>query len=253
MFPISLLTMVKIFVGNLNPSSKALDLRKRFELYGKVTECDIVNNYAFVHMDSEADAEAAIAKLHNSEFDGAKINVELSHGKRSSGGGVMRRRFYDRRYRDDYREDRFRGASRPYPGGPGDPGRDRYGSSAWDDGYHRPYSQPNGPRGEACLLLSFRVDYDYPPNGAPGRHPDRKFERGRGPFRDGPFSSSYRAPEMEPIPPVDYQRRGSPPRGRYEGRESFGDYGRYYDAGGIAQARPEEFYDSYGGANYDYS
>lgn len=40
--------MVKIFVGNLNPSSKSQDLRKRFELYGKVTECDIVNNYAFV-------------------------------------------------------------------------------------------------------------------------------------------------------------------------------------------------------------
>lgn len=40
--------MVKIFVGNLNPSSKSVDLRKRFELYGKVNECDIVNNYAFV-------------------------------------------------------------------------------------------------------------------------------------------------------------------------------------------------------------
>ncbi|CDS38074.1 RNA binding protein 4 [Echinococcus multilocularis] len=84
--------MVKIFVGNLNPSSKSQDLRKRFELYGKVTECDIVNNYAFVHMESQADAEAAISKLHNSEFDGAKINVELSHGK-GSGGGPMRRRF----------------------------------------------------------------------------------------------------------------------------------------------------------------
>ncbi|VDK35302.1 unnamed protein product [Taenia asiatica] len=84
--------MVKIFVGNLNPNSKSQDLRKRFELYGKVTECDIVNNYAFVHMESQADAEAAISKLHNSEFDGAKINVELSHGK-GGGGGPMRRRF----------------------------------------------------------------------------------------------------------------------------------------------------------------
>nr|VZI53809.1 unnamed protein product [Spirometra erinaceieuropaei] len=165
--------MVKIFVGNLNPSSKAADLRKRFELYGKVTECDIVNNYAFVHMDSESDAEAAIAKLHNSDFDGAKINVEMSHGKRTS-GGPMRRRFNDRRpSRDDYR-DRFRGPPRPYMDGPegsrgpygpdGMPMRSsRFGPPAWDEGYPGPYPQRSGPRG-----------YDYPPSSAPSRYPDRE-------------------------------------------------------------------------------
>ncbi|BHF81247.1 hypothetical protein SprV_0702437700 [Sparganum proliferum] len=164
-------------------------------------------------MDSEADAEAAIAKLHNSEFDGAKINVELSHGfvappDRIPVGLVI-----------------LVVIDTAHPGMTATivliPSR------TVREVRHVYYPE-------------FHVDYDYPPNGAPGRYPDRDFERGRGPFRDAPFSSNYRGPDMEPIPPVDYQRRGSPPRGRYEGR-------------GAAQARPGEFYDSYGGGNYDYS
>lgn len=43
------LTMpTKIFVGNVNPTTKAEQLRVLFEKYGKVTECDIIRNYAFV-------------------------------------------------------------------------------------------------------------------------------------------------------------------------------------------------------------
>ena len=38
----------KIFIGNVNPNTKADQLQVLFEQFGKVTECDIIKNYAFV-------------------------------------------------------------------------------------------------------------------------------------------------------------------------------------------------------------
>ncbi|CAH8458318.1 unnamed protein product [Dicrocoelium dendriticum] len=151
--------MVKLFVGNLNPQSKASDLRKKFEAFGTVTECDVVNNYGFVHMEKESEAEAALAGLQDAILDGVKINVERSHGKRSGGPGPMRRR--EGRFRDGP-ADRFRGPPPRYMGAGPPPRMGRYGPG-FDDGYGGPYGPPPprvSPRG-----------YDYPPNGTPGRYP----------------------------------------------------------------------------------
>ncbi|CAH8828859.1 unnamed protein product [Trichobilharzia szidati] len=134
--------MVKIFVGNLNPESKASDLRKKFEAFGKVTECDVVNNFGFVHMEKESEAEAAIAGLQNAFLDGVKINVERSHGKRGGGPGPARRR-NDGRYRD-YPTDRGQRGQPPpryMNSGPPPPRMGRYGP-AWNDGYSGPYGPP---------------------------------------------------------------------------------------------------------------
>lgn len=68
----------KIFVGNIASGSKDADLQALFEAFGEVTECDIVSNYAFVHMANEAEAKAAIAALHQSTFNGVQIRCELS-------------------------------------------------------------------------------------------------------------------------------------------------------------------------------
>lgn len=38
----------KIYIGNLPETCRRVELQKMFELYGKVIECDIVRNYAFV-------------------------------------------------------------------------------------------------------------------------------------------------------------------------------------------------------------
>ncbi|VDQ15786.1 unnamed protein product [Trichobilharzia regenti] len=134
--------MVKIFVGNLNPQSKASDLRKKFEAFGKVTECDVVNNFGFVHMEKESEAEAAIAGLQNAFLDGVKINVERSHGKRGGGPGPARRK-NDGRYRDYPTERGQRGQPPPryMNSGPPPPRMGRYGP-AWMDGYSGPYGPP---------------------------------------------------------------------------------------------------------------
>ncbi|KAM9406788.1 RNA-binding protein 4.1-like isoform 2-T3 [Salvelinus alpinus] len=73
--------MVKIFIGNLSPNTMAEELRSLFSQYGKVSECDIVKNFGFVHMKDKAEAEEAIKNLHHYELNGEQMNVEMSRGR----------------------------------------------------------------------------------------------------------------------------------------------------------------------------
>ena len=52
--------MVKIFVGNIAEGVTDGELRVLFEKYGKVSECDVLGSYGFVHMETEVESEAAI-------------------------------------------------------------------------------------------------------------------------------------------------------------------------------------------------
>ena len=58
----------KLHVGNIACTNQ--ELRARFEEYGAVLECDIVKDYAFVHMERMDDALEAINKLDNTAFKG---------------------------------------------------------------------------------------------------------------------------------------------------------------------------------------
>ncbi|XP_020792133.1 RNA-binding protein 4.1-like isoform X1 [Boleophthalmus pectinirostris] len=73
--------MVKIFVGNLAAETTSDELLSLFSQYGKISECDIVKNFGFVHMDDKAQAEEAIRNLHHYELNGQPMNVEMSRGK----------------------------------------------------------------------------------------------------------------------------------------------------------------------------
>lgn len=78
----------KIFVGSLPQATKPEEVRRLFENYGVVTECDVMNRCAFVHMQTPDMVDNAIQALHNSEFRGATINVERGRTKdRGEGGG----------------------------------------------------------------------------------------------------------------------------------------------------------------------
>lgn len=80
-----------MFVGSLPQGSKPEDLRKLFERFGAVTECDIMNRCGFVHMQTEEQASAAIRALNNTSFNGGVISVERGRikerGQRSGPGG----------------------------------------------------------------------------------------------------------------------------------------------------------------------
>ncbi|KAM8946953.1 uncharacterized protein RCH25_050119 isoform 2-T2 [Pelodytes ibericus] len=69
----------KIFVGNVSSACDVSELRKMFQVYGRVVECDVVKDYAFVHMERESDAREAIENLNGKELKGKRINVELSY------------------------------------------------------------------------------------------------------------------------------------------------------------------------------
>ncbi|VEL16736.1 unnamed protein product [Protopolystoma xenopodis] len=258
--------MVKIFVGNLNPSSKSAELRKKFEKFGKVTECDIVNNYAFVHMENESDAKAAISSLHNSDFDGSKINVEHSHGKRGgagSGGGPMRRRFEQGRGPRDYPPERFRGPPRNYMSGPPPPSSrsERYGQPGWDEVC--PFRNYDLSLPDLIIFLFNLGGYDYPPSGPGSRYPPDPVRprEGRAPMM--PESGYRSAPSREQMPPPtrDYPPKESRRYDSYDGY-SADSYDRYRDSAPAPPSHPrQDYYENYGSyssggtaaaGNYDY-
>ncbi|EHB18262.1 RNA-binding protein 4 [Heterocephalus glaber] len=68
----------KLHVGNISPTCTNKELRAKREEYGPVIECDIVKDYAFVHMEPAEDAVEAIRGLDNTEFQGKRMHVQLS-------------------------------------------------------------------------------------------------------------------------------------------------------------------------------
>ncbi|XP_070313783.1 RNA-binding protein 4 isoform X4 [Odocoileus virginianus] len=66
-------TSTKLHVGNISPTCTNKELRAKFEEYGPVIECDIVKDYAFVHMERAEDAVEAIRGLDNTEFQVFRI------------------------------------------------------------------------------------------------------------------------------------------------------------------------------------
>ncbi|XP_062904222.1 RNA-binding protein 4B-like isoform X1 [Mobula hypostoma] len=71
----------KLHVGNVGTGCTSQELQAKFEEYGTVLECDIVKDYAFVHMERSEDAMEAIRGLDGTEFKGKRMQVELSKSR----------------------------------------------------------------------------------------------------------------------------------------------------------------------------
>ncbi|XP_077597659.1 splicing factor 1 isoform X2 [Stigmatopora nigra] len=76
----------KLHVGNIACTNQ--ELRAKFEEYGSVVECDIVKNYAFVHMERMEDAMEAIHQLDNTAFKGKLMSVKLSTSRLRTAPGM---------------------------------------------------------------------------------------------------------------------------------------------------------------------
>lgn len=164
-----------MFVGSLPPQATTDDLRKLFENYGAIAECDIANRCGFLHLEDADLAMKAIQDLNGTDFMGGKISVEKGRVKPRGfgrggrgGGGPMRGGRGGDRGGPYSRGGDFRGGPRNGYGGGRDfgsygGGGDRYGGG----GYDRP------PR-------------DFGPGGG--------FGGGRGGFAGGdrrPFNNSF--------------------------------------------------------------
>ena len=85
----------KLYVGNLPYETTESDLQTLFESAGQVSTINIVRDratgqargFAFVEMQTDADAQSAIQKLNDTELDGRKLAVNEARPKPTGGGG----------------------------------------------------------------------------------------------------------------------------------------------------------------------
>ncbi|RCN50691.1 hypothetical protein ANCCAN_03304 [Ancylostoma caninum] len=84
--------MVKLFVGNLADTVDSTKLKQVFQQFTKVTECDVVKNYAFVHIDDD-DVQSIISRLNGYNLEGKAIHIQLSTSKLRSQPGMSNQCF----------------------------------------------------------------------------------------------------------------------------------------------------------------
>ena len=85
----------KLFVGNLSFNTDERRLEELFATVGPVDTVNIVRDqmtgrargFAFVEMQTDADAQSAIQKLNDTELDGRKLAVNEARPKPTGGGG----------------------------------------------------------------------------------------------------------------------------------------------------------------------
>ncbi|MBN1920833.1 MAG: RNA-binding protein [Anaerolineae bacterium] len=85
----------KLYVGNLPYSTTEEDLRELFSQAGAVTSVALIKDrdsgrskgFGFVEMESAADAQAAIAKFNNYEYQGRNLTVNIARPREDRGGG----------------------------------------------------------------------------------------------------------------------------------------------------------------------
>jgi RNA recognition motif-containing protein len=85
----------KLFVGNLSFNTDEHRLEELFQTVGPVDTVNIVRDqmtgrargFAFVEMQTDADAQNAIQKLNDTELDGRKLAVNEARPKPTGGGG----------------------------------------------------------------------------------------------------------------------------------------------------------------------
>jgi RNA recognition motif-containing protein len=84
---------MNMYVSNLGFRTSDQDLKKLFEQYGSVSSARVITDrttgksrgFAFVEMNSQPEAEAAMAALHEKEFDGRAISVTVAREKQEGG------------------------------------------------------------------------------------------------------------------------------------------------------------------------
>jgi len=77
---------IKLFVGNLPFSAAEKDLQDHFAQAGSVVSATIMQDrntgrsrgFAFVEMNTQAEAEAAISQFHGKEFQGRALTVNVA-------------------------------------------------------------------------------------------------------------------------------------------------------------------------------
>ena len=86
---------VKLYVGNLSYDTMEESVRSLFGQSGSVETCELVldkftgrsRGFAFVEMSSREEAEQAIERFNDYDFEGRKLVVNEARPRESHGGG----------------------------------------------------------------------------------------------------------------------------------------------------------------------
>jgi RNA recognition motif-containing protein len=86
---------MKLYVGNLSFSTTEEALQNEFSAHGQIDEVAVITDrdtgrprgFAFVSMNNDGEARAAIEALNGTELDGRTITVNEAKPKASMGGG----------------------------------------------------------------------------------------------------------------------------------------------------------------------
>ena len=107
----------KLYVGGLAYAVTNDELRDLFASFGEITSAEVIidrasnrsKGFGFVEMTNDAEAQTAIAELHDKEFVGRRLTVNearpMEKREPRSGGGGPRR---DRNDRNNRRQDHGR-------------------------------------------------------------------------------------------------------------------------------------------------
>jgi len=85
----------KLYVGNLGFNVSSADLEQLFAPHGTVQSAQVITDrstgqsrgFGFVEMDSDQEAQDAIAALNGQEHDGRALTVNEARSRESRGGG----------------------------------------------------------------------------------------------------------------------------------------------------------------------
>ncbi len=89
----------KVFVGSLAFKTDNEGLRAYFATVGTVTSANVImdkmtgksKGFGFVEFETEADAQAAVDKLNQTELDGRTIFVDIARPKEAGAPAMSRR------------------------------------------------------------------------------------------------------------------------------------------------------------------
>ena len=85
----------KLYFGNLSYNASSSDLEQLFSQFGSVESAQVIadrdtgrsKGFGFVEMSSEAEAQAAISGLNETEHDGRALTVNEAKPREDRGGG----------------------------------------------------------------------------------------------------------------------------------------------------------------------
>ena len=101
---------MKLYVGNLSFETTENDLQDLFEQHGQVSEVALMmdrmtgksRGFAFVTMNDDTQAQAAMAALNGKEVGGRALNINEARPREERGarpsGGSNNRRFVQKRW-----------------------------------------------------------------------------------------------------------------------------------------------------------